>query len=399
MLALKLVLALEPCARPVLLGKLSAFPPQCYNHYIDKHKQRRFTRTLDTTQLFPGITQHKVKTDRIETAYLEAGAGSTPIVLVQGNTSSSLFFQDFMLALAATNRYKIYAPDMRGFGDTQALPINATRGLRDFSDDLSSLVQALGLTSFHLFGWSMGGNVAMQYAIEHPGALRTLTLQSPGSPFGFGGTKGPEGTPIWPDFAGSGGGTANPDFVQRIKQGDRGNEQFSPRTVMNNFYFKPPFRAAPDREEIYLTSMLSCKVAEGIYPGDMTPSNNWPNVAPGTQGPNNALSPKYMNQANFAAISHKPPVLWVRGADDQIVSDTSLFDFGFLGQLGAVPGWPGADIYPPQPMIAQIRTVLQKYKANGGQYQEVTLPDCGHSPHIEKPAEVLSLFTTFVDAH
>jgi pimeloyl-ACP methyl ester carboxylesterase len=354
---------------------------------------------LDTTQLLPGITQHKVKTDRIETAYLEAGAGSTPIVLVQGNTSSSLFFQDFMLALAATNRYKIYAPDMRGFSDSQALPINATRGMRDFSDDLSSLVQALGLTSFHLVGWSMGGNIAMQYAIDHPATLRTLTLQSPGSPFGYGGTKGPEGTPIWPDFAGSGGGTANPDFVQRLKQGDRGNEQFSPRTVLNNFYFKPPFRAAPDREEIYLTSMLSSKVAEGIYPGDMTPSNNWPNVAPGIQGPNNALSPKYMNQANFADISHKPPVLWVRGADDQIVSDTSLFDFGFLGQLGAVPGWPGADIYPPQPMIAQIRTVLEKYKANGGQYQEVTLPDCGHSPHIEKAAEVLSLFTTFVDAH
>ena len=55
-----------------------------------------------------------------------------------------------MLALAATNRYKIYAPDMRGYGDTQPLPINATRGLRDFSDDLSSLVQALGLTTFLL---------------------------------------------------------------------------------------------------------------------------------------------------------------------------------------------------------------------------------------------------------
>ena len=354
---------------------------------------------MDTTQILPGITQQKVKTDRLEVAYLEAGAGNIPLVLVHGNTSSSLFFQDFMLALAATNRYKIYAPDMRGFGDTQALPINATRGLRDFSDDLSSLVQALGLTTFHLFGWSLGGNVVMQYAIDYPGTLRTLILQAAGSPFGFGGTKGPEGTPIWPDFAGSGGGTANPDFVQRIAQHDRGNEQFSPRTVMNNFYFKPPFRVAPDREEIYLTSIFSCKVAEGIYPGDMTPSNNWPNVAPGTQGPNNALSPKYMNQANFATISHKPPVLWIRGVDDQIVSDTSLFEYGFLGQLGAVPGWPGADVYPPQPMITQLRTVLEKYRANGGQDQEVVLPDCGHSPHIEKQGAVYELVDSLIMQH
>ena len=354
---------------------------------------------MDSTQILPGITQHKVKTDRLEVAYLEAGAGNIPLVLVHGNTSSSLFFQDFMLALAATNRYRIYAPDMRGFGDTQVLPINATRGLRDFSDDLNSLVQALGLTAFHLSGWSLGGNVVMQYTMDYPGTLLTLTLQSPGSPFGFGGTKGPEGTPIWPDFAGSGGGTANPDFVQRIAQHDRGNEQFSPRTVMNNFYFKPPFRVAPDREEIYLTSIFSCKVAEGIYPGDMTPSNNWPNVAPGTQGPNNALSPKYLNQANFAAISQKPPVLWIRGADDQIVSDTSLFDYGFLGQLGAVPGWPGADVYPPQPMITQLRAVLEQYRANGGQYQEIVLPDCGHSPHIEKQGAVHELVDSLIMQH
>ena len=91
---------------------------------------------MSTVPLLPGIAQHKIRTDRLEVAYLEAGSGNTPIVLVHGNTSSSLFFQDFMLLLAATNRYKIYAPDLRGFGDTEALPIDATRGLRDFSDDL-----------------------------------------------------------------------------------------------------------------------------------------------------------------------------------------------------------------------------------------------------------------------
>src|SRR5215472_6925481 len=110
-----------------------------------------------TTPLLAGISQKRITTDHLEIAYLEAGTGNTPIVLLHGNTSSSLFLQDFMLALAATGRYITYAPDMRGFGDTQVLPINATRGLRDFSDDLSSLAQALGLTSFHLFGWSMGG--------------------------------------------------------------------------------------------------------------------------------------------------------------------------------------------------------------------------------------------------
>ncbi len=347
---------------------------------------------MDTTPIFSGITQCQVNTDRLQIAYLTAGSGDIPIVLLHGNVSSSLFYQDFMLALVAANRYTIYAPDMRGFGDTQALPIDATRGVRDFSDDLAAFVQALSLPSFHLFGWSMGGNVAMQYAIDYPGTLLTLTLQAPGSPFGFGGTKGPEGTPTWPDFAGSGGGTANPDFVQRIGRGDRGNDPTSPRAVMNAFYFKPPFRALPDREEVYVTSMLSSNVTEGIYPGDMTPSSNWPNVAPGVQGPNNALSPKYLNQADFVTISQKPPVLWIRGADDQIVSDTSLLEFGYLGHLGAVPGWPGPEIYPAQPMIAQVRQVLEAYQTHGGIYREIVLPDCGHSPHIEKHEQVLDIF-------
>ncbi len=351
---------------------------------------------MTTTPLLLGIHQHNIKTDRLAIAYLEAGTGSTPIVLVHGNCSSSLFFQDFMLALAARGRYHIYAPDMRGYGDSETRPVDATRGVRDFSDDLNSFVQALRLTSFHLFGWSLGGNVVMQYAMHYLGTLHTLTLQAPGSPFGFGGSKRPDGTPTWPDFAGSGGGTANPNFVQRLANGDRSGEQSSPRIVMNTFYFKPSFRPAPDREEIYLTSLLSTKVAPGNYPGDMTASNNWPAIGPGMQGVNNALSPKYFNQAAFASISPKPPVLWIRGADDQIVSDTSLFDFGFLGQLGAIPGWPGVEVYPPQPMVTQMRTLLNDYKAHGGQYREVVLPDCGHSPHIEKQEAVCELVHTFL---
>ena len=304
-----------------------------------------------------------------------------------------------MLALAAKGQFTIYAPDMRGYGDSEVLPVDATRGVRDFSDDLDAFVQAVGLNAFHLLGWSLGGNIVMQYAIDHPGKIRSLTLESPGSPFGFGGTKDAIGTPTWSDFAGSGGGTANPDFVQRIAQGDRGTEQFSPRTTINTFYYKPPFRTSPDREEIYLSSLLTTKVAPGNYPGDMTTSDNWPNVAPGTLGVNNALSPKYMNQSDFANVSTKPPVLWIHGADDQIVSDTSFFDFGYLGQIGAVPAWPGAKTYPPQPMKTQVRTVLESYKANGGDYQDIQLADCGHSPHVEKQEEVLQLFTNFIDAH
>jgi pimeloyl-ACP methyl ester carboxylesterase len=49
-------------------------------------------------------------------------------------------------------------------------------------------------------------------------------------------------------------------------------------------------------------------------------------------------------------------------------------------------------------MIGQTRAVLQRYAAAGGSFREVLLEGCGHSPHIERPAEfldaLLSLTTT-----
>jgi len=88
----------------------------------------------------------------------------------------------------------------------------------------------------------------------------------------------------------------------------------------------------------------------------------------------------------------------VNGRVVRFVSDTALFDFGFLGQLGAVPAWPGAEIYPPQPMIGQMRAVLETYRGHGGRYREEVLAGCGHSPHIEQPEAFRALVFAFLRA-
>jgi pimeloyl-ACP methyl ester carboxylesterase len=73
-----------------------------------------------------------------------------------------------------------------------------------------------------------------------------------------------------------------------------------------------------------------------------------------------------------------------------IVSDTSLYDLGYLGSIGAVPGWPGPDAWPPQPMVAQTRALLDGYAAAGGRYREAVIRDSGHGPHIDQPERFLS---------
>ncbi|MGB1286403.1 MAG: alpha/beta hydrolase [Aggregatilineales bacterium] len=344
-----------------------------------------------------GITAKTIESARISTRVLFAGDESgTPVLFVHGNVSSATFWEQTMLDLP--DGYYGIAHDQRGYGDADAEKhIDATRGLTDLSDDIQALLDALTIEKAHVVGHSMGGNVMWQLMLDAPERLLSVTLVAPGSPYGFGGTIDLDGTWGAEDSAGAGGGVANPDFVQALKDADRGDGQQSPRTTMNAFYWKPPFTS--EREEALLSSMLSTHVGDKDYPGDMTASENFPNVAPGKWGVLNALAPKYQSDIKpLYALETKPPVLWIRGDSDQIVADGSLFDLATYGKMGVIPGYPGEDVLPPQPMIGQTRKVLETYAENGGSYKEVVIEDAGHTPYIEKAADFNAAFHAFLGA-
>ena len=52
------------------------------------------------------------------------------------------------------------------------------------------------------------------------------------------------------------------------------------------------------------------------------------------------------------------------------------------------------DVFSPQPMLAQTRTVLKKYADAGGSCAEIVVPEAGHVPFIEKPKEFNAFFHT-----
>jgi pimeloyl-ACP methyl ester carboxylesterase len=343
--------------------------------------------------LLPGITAQQVPTSRLTTAVLSVdGRDGQPVLFVHGNVSSSLFWQPTMLALP--EGYRPLAVDLRGFGDTDPAPVDATRGLGDYADDLAAVIEALGLASVHLVGWSMGGGVVLQYLTERPAAHRaaSVTLVAPVSPYGFGGTYGTDGTLCDPDGAGSGAGSVNGDFVARLAAGDRGADSpTSPRQVLLAHYVKPPF--VPSELDIFVESMLSTRTGDDHYPGTSRQAAAWPGFAPGDRGVLNTMAPTHFRITSMTGLEPKPPVLWLRGADDVIVSDTSLYDFGYLGSIGAIPGWPGMDACPPQPMLAQTRGLLDGYAAAGGRYREVVFEDSGHGPHLDQPERFLAAFT------
>jgi pimeloyl-ACP methyl ester carboxylesterase len=189
-----------------------------------------------------------IDTDRLRTSCWVSGPESgTPVLLLHGNLVTGRFWRDVASHLPADIR--IIAPDFRGFGRTEAKPVDATRGLDDWIDDLEALVKALGWTGrkLHIGSWSMGGGIAMGYAARHPADIASLTLVAPMSPYGFGSTRDAQGAATSPDFAGSGGGGVNPDFLRRFAAGDTSSDEpmSSPPVTMASFFWSPKYKA-PD---------------------------------------------------------------------------------------------------------------------------------------------------------
>ncbi|MFP4478239.1 MAG: alpha/beta fold hydrolase [Candidatus Izemoplasmatales bacterium] len=105
-------------------------------------------------------------------AYLEQGKGNHNLILVHGNTSSSVYFKPLLERLSKD--IHVYAMDLRGFGDSTY--INPIDTLKDFADDIYLFMEKLNINKADLLGWSLGGGVAMEFAAKYPDKLNKLIL-------------------------------------------------------------------------------------------------------------------------------------------------------------------------------------------------------------------------------
>src|SRR5262245_16008240 len=106
----------------------------------------------------------------IDQAVTEWGSpDGLPVLLIHGNCSSGPFWEPFVRHLLPAGNFHVVAPDLRGYGSTQTAPVDATRGLRDFADDVAALLDLVFAPGARpvVAGHSMGGGVAMQLTIDH----------------------------------------------------------------------------------------------------------------------------------------------------------------------------------------------------------------------------------------
>ncbi|HET8642061.1 MAG TPA: hypothetical protein VFM37_08980 [Pseudonocardiaceae bacterium] len=151
---------------------------------------------------------------------------------------------------------------------------------------------------------------------------------------------------------------------------------------MRASYWSPRHAVDPEWEDALVDEVLLSVTGDDGYPGDATPSPNWPGIAPGTRGILNALSPKYCNWSGIVDLDPKPPVLWTRGSEDIVIADGSAWEMGTLGAAGHVPAWPGMEVFLPRRRAAEALKVLRdrrsevRLNAGGGAFRPVQ-PDVG----------------------
>lgn len=292
------------------------------------------------------VVLKKVELPNGETlAYREREGGEKKLLLIHGNMTSSKHWDLVLESMDPS--FKIYAVDMRGFGEsTYHQPI---RTIKDFSDDIKLFVEAIQLTDFSIVGWSTGGCVAMQFVADYPGICDRLVLLASGSTRGY------------PFYGLTEDGQVDVNNrLQTIEdvrkdsktltiQGayDSGNREVLKATWNMLIYTKN--QPSPDRYEEYVDDMLTQRNLAEVYH-----ALNTFNISSVHNGLTDGT-----NQAKDITI----PTLVLRGDRDYVVLEN---------------------------MATEIMEDL------GEHARFVELKDCGHSPLVDDLEQLLKEMTDFL---
>lgn len=117
-----------------------------------------------------------VEVGPINTRYWALGEGGTPVILIHGIGG---YAEDWALTIPAlAEEHRVYAPDLVGFGRSDKPP--ASYSLSYLAQFVHEFMVTQGIERASLVGWSLGGAVALQFALEFPDKLDKLVLVSSG---------------------------------------------------------------------------------------------------------------------------------------------------------------------------------------------------------------------------
>lgn len=119
------------------------------------------------------IYSKQVKVGKLDIHYFTGGQGDPLVVIHGGGGGAEGWLQS---AAELSRHYRVYVPDLPGFGDSQ--PMDGNYGISEFVEFLEGFIHSLGLKRFHLVGHSIGGGIALHYALNFPHKIGKLVLVS-----------------------------------------------------------------------------------------------------------------------------------------------------------------------------------------------------------------------------
>ena len=120
-------------------------------------------------------------TNGIVTSYEDDGDGE-PVVLIHGHSLDKRMWGYQVPALVEAG-FRAVRHDVRGHGRTMVPPKGYT--WENYATDLAELLDHLNVERAHVVGLSMGGGIALQFALDYPERVLSLTLVDSALP-GFG---------------------------------------------------------------------------------------------------------------------------------------------------------------------------------------------------------------------
>jgi pimeloyl-ACP methyl ester carboxylesterase len=137
----------------------------------------------------PGATRY-ARNGEVRIGFTDlGGAGGEPLLLIMGLAVSRFWWPQGLVDELVRRDFHVAAYDQRDAGQSThfpdtgaASPIAAVLRRRspaytaeDMTDDAVAVLDVLGWDSAHLFGHSMGGQLAQRTALRHPGRARSIT--------------------------------------------------------------------------------------------------------------------------------------------------------------------------------------------------------------------------------
>ncbi len=115
-----------------------------------------------------------VNVNGIKLNYDVAGKGKSAVICIHGVMGSCKQWKYLLDALKSEGGYKVYAPDLRGYGDS-----DKPRGEYDrptFVKDLHAFMDAFNIQKATLVGYSLGSIIMMSFAEKYPERIERLII-------------------------------------------------------------------------------------------------------------------------------------------------------------------------------------------------------------------------------